>query len=386
MARITLKILLPLALTGASVAAITACGNDVPPGAVAKVGDETITQDEFTKWLTAAVKSQSQGGAATVPDPPDYSKCVAAKKKQPVQGQSKQTDASLKKQCKTEYTTLKRQVMQFLIQASWVEQEADKQDINVSDKTVRTSFEKQKKQAFPTEKAYQQFLKTSGMSEADILFRVKLSQLQEKLTKKVTNDAKKVTDADVEAYYIKNKKRFAQPERRDLRLVLTKTKAKADQALAALKSGEDFKSVAKKYSVDQASKAQGGTLLGVAKGQQEKALDDAVFSAQKGELKGPIKTQFGYYVFKVQKVTDASQQTLAQSKATIKQLLASQGQQKALEKFVKDFRKKWKDKTDCRKGYVTQDCKNAPKAKTSTTSTAPAGTPQQQTAPANSGQ
>ena len=126
MARITLKILLPLALTGASVAAITACGNDVPPGAVAKVGDETITQDEFTKWLTAAVKSQSQGGAATVPDPPDYAKCVAAKKKQPVQGQSKQTDSALKKQCKSEYTTLKRQVMQFLIQASWVEQEADR--------------------------------------------------------------------------------------------------------------------------------------------------------------------------------------------------------------------------------------------------------------------
>src|SRR5206468_4520439 len=128
---------------------------------------------------------------------------------------------------------------------------------------------------------------------------------------------KQITD-----YYNKNKTRFAQPERRDLRIVLTKTAAKAKVAEQALKSGQSWKSVAKKYSIDQASKNQGGKLLAVAKGQQEKALDDAVFGAPKNKLEGPIKTQFGYYLFKVSKVTQASQQTLAQASATIKQLLA----------------------------------------------------------------
>jgi foldase protein PrsA len=386
LARITLKILLPLALTGTSLAVLSACGNDVPPGAVAKVGDETITQDEFTKWLTAAVKSQAQGGAATVPDPPDYSKCVAAKKKQPVQGQSKQTDAALKKQCKSEYTTLKRQVMQFLIQASWVEQEADKQNINVSDKTVQASFEKQKKQAFPTDKAYQQFLKTSGMSEADILFRVKLSQLQEKLTKKVTNDAAKVSNADVEAYYDKNKKRFAQPERRDLHVVLTKTQDKANQARQALDSGTAWKDVAKQYSIDEASKAQGGKLASVAKGQQDKALEEAVFAAQKGDLKGPVKTQFGWYVFEVDKITPASQQSLEESRDAIKSLLEGQRKQKALDAFIKDFRDQYKDKTQCADDYRVAECSNAPKDEATDTGPSQSAQPepqsQTQTAPA----
>jgi foldase protein PrsA len=390
LARITLKIMLPLALTGASLALLTACGNDVPPGAVAKVGDDTITQDEFTKWLTAAVKSQAQGGAATVPDPPDYTKCVAAKKKQPVQGQSKATSAALKKQCKSEYTTLKRQVMQFLIQASWVEQEAGKQHITVPAKTVKASFEKQKNQAFPTPKAYQQFLKTSGMSEADILFRVKLSQLQEKLTKKVTDDAKKVSDADVEDYYNKNKKRFAQPERRDLRVVLTKTQDKANQARAALEGGQAWKDVAKQYSIDQASKAQGGKLAAVTKNQQDKALEEAVFAAQKGELKGPVKTQFGWYVFEVEKITPASQQSLDQSRDAIKSLLEGQRKQKALDAFIKDFRDEYKDKTHCADDYRVAECANAPKDATETgpsqsaqpqpqsqTQTAPAQTPTQ---------
>jgi foldase protein PrsA len=312
------------------------------------------------------VKSQAQGGEATVPDPPDYTKCVAAKKKQPVQGQSKQTDASLKKQCKSEYTTLKRQVMQFLIQAAWVEQEADKQNIKVTDSETRKSFEQQKKQAFPTDKAYNQFLKTSGMSEADILFRVKLSQLQEKLTKKVTDDAAKVTDADVESYYEKNKKRFAQPERRDLRVVLTKTQDKANEARAALEGGQDWKEVANQYSIDQASKAQGGKLASVAKGQQDKALDEAVFAATKGDLKGPVKTQFGWYVFEVEKITPATQQSLDQSRDAIKSLLEGQRKQKALDAFIKDFRDEYKGKTQCADDYAVAECSNGPKDQTDT--------------------
>ena len=77
---------------------------------------------------------------------------------------------------------------------------------------------------------------------------------------------------------------------------------------------------------------------------------------------GPIKTQYGYYVFTVSDITEASQQTLAEAKETIKQTLASQGQQKALDTFVKDFTKRWKEKTECSDDYKTTDCKNGPKA------------------------
>ncbi len=213
--------------------------------------------------------------------------------------------------------------MQFLIQAEWVQQEAEDRDVKVSDAEVKKSFDDQKKQAFPKEADYQKFLKDSGMSEEDILFRVKLDQLQTKLTQKVTKDKVKISDEDIEEYYEKNKKRFAQPERRDLNVVLTKTEAKADEAKSKLENGESFKAVAKEYSIDEASKAQGGKLPDVSKGQQEKALDKAVFAAKTGQIEGPVKTQFGYYVFEVSKVKQASQQTLEQAKETIRNLLRS---------------------------------------------------------------
>jgi foldase protein PrsA len=364
LARITLKFLLPLALTGAAIAFV-ACGNEVPPGAVAKVGDTEITQEQFDKWLAIATKGQAQGGQATELDAPEFTKCVAAKKKAPApSGQAKQTDAALKKQCKTEYETIKSQVMRFLIQAEWVTQEAEKRNVEVKPAQLQKTLEDQKKQAFPTEKAYKTYLKTSGMTEADILFRVKLNELQTKLTQDVTEDAKKVSDADVEEYYEKNQKRFAQPERRDLLIVLTKTEAKADAAKAALDSGQPWKQVVKQYSIDETTKAQGGKLAAVAKGQQDKALEDAVFAASKGEVEGPVKTQFGWYVFEVEKITPASQQSLEQSRDTIKNLLRSQRQQKTLDAFIKDFREEYKDETNCSDDYRVAECKNAPKEDT----------------------
>jgi foldase protein PrsA len=362
-----LKSFLALAITGLGAAAIAGCGNDIPPGAVAKVGDSTITQDEFDKWLEASVRGQAQGAAVAVPDPPDYTKCVAAKKKLPTaQGQPEQSDAQLKKACASEYKTLKTEVMQFLIQAEWVQQEAEAQNINVSDKAVKQSFEDQKKQAFPTDKAYDEFLKNSGMKEEDILFRVRLDQLQQRLTRKITENAGKVTDEDIQEYYDKNKQRFAQPERRDLRVVLTRTEAKAEQARKALEDGDSWKQVVNKYSIDEASKAQAGLLPAVAEGQQDKALDTAVFDAKKGELDGPVKTQFGWYVFEVEKVTPASQQSLEESTDTIRNLLRSERQQKALDDFIKDFREEYKEETECADDFRVAECANAPKDETDT--------------------
>ena len=179
-------------------------------------------------------------------------------------------------------------------------------------------------------------------------------------------------------------------------MVLTKTKAKADEAKQQLEDGKSWKAVAKEFSIDEASKAQGGKLPDVSKGQQEKALDQAVFKADKGEIAGPVKTQFGYYIFEVGTVKKAAQQSLEQAKETIRNLLRSQREQKALDAFVKDFREKYKSDTKCADDFRVAECDNAPKEKQDTgpasggapggaTPGAPQGTPAPQGAPSPQG-
>jgi foldase protein PrsA len=134
-------------------------------------------------------------------------------------------------------------------------------------------------------------------------------------------------------------------------------------------SSKSFASVAKKVSIDPTSKAKGGVLPEVVKGEEEKALSEAVFAAKQSTLSGPVKTPFGYYVYEVVKVTPGNQQPLSKVKTSIKQTLTSQQQQKAVSEFIKNFRKKWVGKTDCRSGYVVADCKQYKAPKTSSTAT-----------------
>src|SRR3954451_17505568 len=238
----TFSRLLILAMLVVSAALVAGCGGDsVPSDSVAKVGDTKITKSDFNHWLTAAAKQQAQTTGqkpqdVVAPDPPNFTQCVAAKAKQkPPKGTPQPKPADLKAQCKQEYTGLRDQTMQFLISAQWLLQESKKRNITASDKEVQTTFQQQKKQSFPKEAQYQKFLQSSGQTESDLLYRVSISVLTNKLQQSIVKGKGKVTDAQITDYYNKNKKRFAQPETRDLLVVLNPKQAKAAAALKALK-------------------------------------------------------------------------------------------------------------------------------------------------------
>jgi len=129
--RLNLKLLTAPVAVVALAAVVAGCGNDVPSGAVAKVADEVVTKKEFEHWLGAAARSQQPPGAGatatvSVPKPPDFKECVDTRAKQPVpKGAKKPDPKALRDQCKQEYEGLKQQVMQFLISADWIQQEAE---------------------------------------------------------------------------------------------------------------------------------------------------------------------------------------------------------------------------------------------------------------------
>src|SRR3954465_3363237 len=102
------KLLRPLTLLAAlaaTILVIAGCGgDDVPSDSVATVGDAKITKEQFNHWFAASVKQQAQSTGAkpeggVTPEPPDFTKCVAAKAKQPVpKGVPKPDPKTLKSQ------------------------------------------------------------------------------------------------------------------------------------------------------------------------------------------------------------------------------------------------------------------------------------------------
>ncbi|MGH2942189.1 MAG: peptidyl-prolyl cis-trans isomerase [Solirubrobacteraceae bacterium] len=365
--------------------ALAACGDSVPGNSVASVDGDTVTRSEFGHWLgIAASTSQPQGSAKVQYSPPEYTTCIANKRKtapKPAKGQPQQTNAQLQAQCKQEYEGLRDQVMQFLILEKWISGEASDQGVKVSAAEADAAYDEAVKRSFPKKADFQSFLKSSGMTANDAKFQVRFNTVYTKLREKAVKNATAVTDKAVADFYEKNKSRFATPATRDLRVILTKTAGRAAEAKRALQSGQGWKAVAKKYSIDQASKNQGGSLLGIAKGTQEKSFDDAIFAAKKGELTGPVKTQFGYYLFEVQKVSAAKQQSLKEATPAIKQQLDAQNKQKADDEFNVSLRKKWKARTNCADEYVMTQCKNAPAPKTNPAAPGTPGAGQTTTTP-----
>lgn len=360
---------------------VSACGGDdngnsIPGNAVAVVDGEPITKADYERWAEITAKgAAASGGAAVVPDPPSYTACIDALRRaaRPAKGQPKPSDATLKAQCRQQHEQLVQQTMSTLIQGLWIEEEAKEQGVTVTDADVQKALKTTKDQSFPTEKAYNRFLKQSGMSEEDVLYRLRIQTLAQELTEKIQKSAAPVTDAAIADYYDKNKAQFAVPERRDLEIILTKSEAKANEAKAAVEGGTSWSAAAKKYSTDPASKAAGGVLRGVAEGQQDRALDKAAFDAETDVLVGPVKGQFGWYIVRVTKITPPKQSTLAEVKDQIKPLLTQEGQQKKMQTFATDFQKRWKEATNCRTGYVVELCSNAPKPRTTATGASSTG-------------
>jgi foldase protein PrsA len=297
------------------------CGDEggVPSDAVATVDGVAVEQRAFDHWLKTTAKTNGK--------PPSQ---------------------------------VRDQVMHQLVSGLWIEGEAEDRGISIDDAAVRRDFERQKKLSFPQEADYQRYLKSSGQTEENLLKRVRQDLLWSRIRDEATGGEPKVTEQQIADHYESNQANFRQPELRDLRVVVTSTRAKAGAARAALAEGVSWSSVARRHSIDRASRSEGGRQLKVTRAQQDKPLGDAVFTAPVNRLSGPVKTQNGYYVFEVTRVFEARQLSLEEARPTIRTLLVSAARQEKLDEFTEEFNRKWKSRTACREGYVSSDCKNGP--------------------------
>ena len=79
--------------------------------------------------------------------------------------------------------------------------------------------------------------------------------------------------------------------------ILVKTLTEANTVKARLDKGEKFAEVAKQVSLCPSGK-KGGDLGIFTRGKMVKEFEKAAFELQKGQVSGPVKTQFGYHIIK----------------------------------------------------------------------------------------
>jgi len=173
-------------------------------------------------------------------------------------------------------------------------------------------------------KAYYDAHKSDYMTPETVNLRyVELSL--ERMASKVSVD-----DAQLKAYYEEQKAktpdRFQQAEQRRVRHILLSVndpkedaavKAKAEAILKRAQGGEDFSKLAKESSQDPGSAAQGGDLGWSERKVFVAPFADAAFSMKVDEIRGPVKTQFGYHILKLDGIQEPSVKTFEQAKAEL---------------------------------------------------------------------
>jgi peptidyl-prolyl cis-trans isomerase D len=119
-----------------------------------------------------------------------------------------------------------------------------------------------------------------------------------------------VNDDELLAYYNEHKEEYKQEEMRDLAYVIFEVKPtkndttilfdEFDAIKERLDLGEDFATIALELSEDPSAAQNNGDLGYFDRGAMVKPFSDAAFAAKVGEIVGPIKTQFGYHLIKIE--------------------------------------------------------------------------------------
>jgi peptidyl-prolyl cis-trans isomerase D len=157
-----------------------------------------------------------------------------------------------------------------------------------------------------------------------------------------------VSDADVQKAYDKEKSRFVMPERREASHILipfgkdpAAALKQADKILALAKSGQSFAALAKKYSQDPGSAQNGGSLGWMDRNGFVAPFADALFGIKAvGDIVGPVKTQYGYHIIRLDGIQPGRTKTLAEARPE----LEAQLQQSAATNRFGDIEDKLQDR------------------------------------------
>jgi peptidyl-prolyl cis-trans isomerase C len=181
-------------------------------------------------------------------------------------------------------------------------------------------------------------LRSLNLMRENLVANAQLNRLEKTIT---------LTDADLQKMYDANKSEYEQVRARHIliafkgspaaqagkkELTEEEAKAKAEDLKKKIAGGAKFEDLAKSDSDDVGSGGRGGELGAFGPGDMVAEFEKAAFEAKPGDVVGPVRTQFGYHLIKVE-------QHDFRPFADVKAPLERQERQKRLQALLEDMKK-----------------------------------------------
>ncbi len=251
-------------------------------------------------------------------------------------------------QAKATLEDIRQQQLENLIQQRLLAQEARRLKIVPKPEEVDKAMIGFKS-TLPNEAAFQDMLTKSGKSAADVRRLIAEELAIRELSKRLTADVT-VPESEIAAVYKSSPDDFkieemqahhilfmlkpgSPPAERARQLNRLQTVLKLAQA-----KGADFEKLARQYSEDPTAKANGGNLGTFERRQMVESFSNAAFKLPVGKVVGPVETEYGLHIVRVNAKPAPRMVPLAQVRETIQMVLLKQKVQQRLEQKVKQLR------------------------------------------------
>ena len=178
----------------------------------------------------------------------------------------------------------------------------------------------------------EEFKKAFANARRDILAQFAMASVLKDIT---------ITEEDCQRFYDANQSRFQKGETVSAKHILVETEEKCAEILAAINAGEKtFEDAAREFSTCPSGQ-RGGDLGEFGKGQMVPEFEKAAFAAEIGQVVGPVKTQFGFHLIKVEAKNEAETVGFEEVKEQIRGHLLQNKQNRVYTNTVEALKEKY---------------------------------------------
>jgi peptidyl-prolyl cis-trans isomerase C len=246
-----------------------------------------------------------------------------------------------------------RRVLDELIAYRLLLQESRTRKIQVNDTEVDERFQSLTGRA-GSEEALKGMLARQNLTLEQARAEMKNQLIVSRLLDTQLASATAVKESDISAFYKENPSEFQVPAQVRASHILvsasqtddaaTKNAAreKAAGILKRARAGADFAALAKEFSQDPVSAANGGDLGFFKQGDMVGPFNDTAFALAPGTISDLVETDFGFHIIKVLEKQAARAVPLQEARASIEQYLQNRGRQEQMQQFVQSLRSKGK--------------------------------------------
>ena len=249
---------------------------------------------------------------------------------------------------------LRRQMLDMMIDEKLIALQGDKLKLSIEDKDLERAVADVMSKNNLTRKELEEALAQEGKTITGYkqqilkpqLLRLRVLNVQVRSRVSVSQDEiKALYQQNMRALGVETKVRarhifVAVPEDADA-AVTAKLKARAVELLRRVKQKDaDFAAVAKEASDDPVTREDGGDLRYFGRGTLPSSIEDVVFALKKGEIRGPLRTERGFHIIKLEDRKESSARSLDEVKNQLRQTIYGQKMEKSTKAWLGELRKK----------------------------------------------